>query len=91
MTLQEILEPYGIHRPADLAHVLDTGRQNAWNILHGKQRLTPAQALRLHDQLGVPLEQLLRASVAPRPAPRGRPPQRRQEPPPDTPSEEAQP
>jgi plasmid maintenance system antidote protein VapI len=84
MTLQDLLEHYGIHRPSDLAHVLEIDRRHAWGILHGKIRLTPKLALRLYDQLGIPLDALLRASVAPKPAPRGRPPKQR---PPEPPEE----
>jgi transcriptional regulator with XRE-family HTH domain len=74
MTLQELLEQHGIHQPIELARLLDIDRRHAWEILHGKIRLAPRFALALHDQLGIPLDQLLRAGVKPKPARRGRPP-----------------
>jgi transcriptional regulator with XRE-family HTH domain len=83
MTLQVLLERYGIMRPADLAHVLGIDRRLAWSILHGKSRITPKIALALHDRLGIPLEELLRACIQPTPAPRGRPRKRPPEPPPE--------
>jgi transcriptional regulator with XRE-family HTH domain len=81
MTLDALLREHGIKRPADLAKVLDIGRQYAWQLWHGQRKFTTAQALRLLDEKGVPIEQLLRAQVEPGPVPKGRPRKEEQEPP----------
>jgi transcriptional regulator with XRE-family HTH domain len=87
-TLQDLLEAHGIHQPIDLARLLNIDRRHAWEIMRGKIRLAPRFALELHDRLGIPLDQLLRATVKPKPARRGRPPKKR---PPEHPLEEEQP
>jgi hypothetical protein len=76
--LQRILR---IRQPIELARLLGIDRRHAWEILHGKIRLAPRFVLVLHERLGIPLEDLLRATVKPLPARRGRP---RKSPPPET-------
>jgi plasmid maintenance system antidote protein VapI len=77
MDLHSILRQYRITRPADLKRVLGVHSNTAWRIWQGKTKLTADMALRLHNALGIPVEQLLRAPVHPEPAPRGRPRKRR--------------
>jgi transcriptional regulator with XRE-family HTH domain len=88
MTLQELLEQYGIHRPSELAEAADIDRRHAWQIWHGKVRIGHVVALRLYESKGIPIHELLRAGIEPKPTPKGRPPKKR---PPDTPPEEGQP
>ena len=71
--MDELLRNYGIHRPADLADVLEIGRQYAWQLWNGERKFTTGQALRLFDRRGVPIDQLLRAQVVPGKVPKGRP------------------
>jgi hypothetical protein len=73
MTLDLLLKTYGIHRPADLVALLGVNRQYAWQLWHGVRKFTPAQALKLLDARGVPMDKLYRAEVAPSPVPKGRP------------------
>jgi transcriptional regulator with XRE-family HTH domain len=73
MSLQELLEAHGITQPIELARLLGIDRRHAWEILHGKIRLAPRFVLLLNEKLGIPFEQLLRATIKPKPARRGRP------------------
>jgi hypothetical protein len=73
MNLHDLFKTYGIERPSDLAHAALIDRRHAWMIWHGKRGIGPKLALRLFERKGIPLEALLRATVGPQPAPRGRP------------------
>jgi hypothetical protein len=74
MTLQQLLQAYGVARPADLADILDVDRRYAWALWHGKRRFSTRMALKLYDAKGVPVHELLRAQVVRSPLPRGRRP-----------------
>jgi transcriptional regulator with XRE-family HTH domain len=76
MTLQELLRSKGITKPAELAHVLGVDRRYAWRIWHGQRKIGARLALRLFEQLGIPVHEILRAEAAPEASPRGRPPKR---------------
>jgi transcriptional regulator with XRE-family HTH domain len=83
MTLQALLEQYGIHRPSELAAAADIDRRHAWQIWHGKVRIGHVVALRIFESTGIPIHELLRAGAEPKPPPRGRPPKKHPpEPPP---------
>jgi transcriptional regulator with XRE-family HTH domain len=73
MTLQEILQGYGITRPIDLARVLHIDRRVASLLWRGDRKFSAARALALHDAIGVPIEVLLRAQAVPGETPKGRP------------------
>jgi hypothetical protein len=80
MTLKALLEAHGMTRPADLAHALDIDRRHAWLIWWGEQGLSRTLALKLYEETGIPLEQLLRATGKPiknRRTPKGRAPRSR--------------
>jgi transcriptional regulator with XRE-family HTH domain len=80
MTLQELLNTYGIHRPSDLAHAAGIDRRHAWLIWHGKNRIGATLALRLYESKGIPIHELLRAAAEPdprHPPPKGRPRKRK--------------
>jgi transcriptional regulator with XRE-family HTH domain len=79
MTLATLLEQHSIRQPADLAAVLNISRAYAWQLMHGRRKFTADQALRLYEAQGVPIHELLRAQVDPKPAPRGRPRKERSE------------
>jgi plasmid maintenance system antidote protein VapI len=76
MTLQHLLQAHGVARPADLADILEVDRRYAWALWHGKRRFSTRMALKLYDAKGVPVHELLRASVVPGPLPKGRRPKR---------------
>ena len=73
MDLDELLNHYGFHRPADLARALEIDRRYAWQLWHRKRPFPVRLALRLFDLKGIPLDQLLRAPPGPSRVPRGRP------------------
>jgi hypothetical protein len=82
MTLKALLEAHGMTRPADLAHTLGIDRRHAWLIWWGEQGLSRTLALKLYEETGIPLDQLLRATGKPvkdHRTPKGR--QRHQRPP----------
>jgi hypothetical protein len=80
MNLHDLFKKYGIERPSDLAHAAEIDRRHAWMIWHGHRRIGPKLALRLLDRKRIPLEDVLRATVKPQPAPRGRPRKRKAQP-----------
>jgi transcriptional regulator with XRE-family HTH domain len=79
MTLDQLLERHSIRQPADLAAVLNISRAYAWQLMHGRRKFTADQAVRLYEEKGVPIYELLRAQIDPKPAPRGRPRKRTDE------------
>jgi hypothetical protein len=48
--------------------------------MKGRRKFTTDQALKLYEEKGIPIHEFLRAEVAPKPVPRGRP---RKQPPPE--------
>jgi transcriptional regulator with XRE-family HTH domain len=81
MTLQTLLRQHGITKIKELMHRTGLSRQHSWNLWHGYVGVGKATALRLHEQLGIPLEELIRVDPVPAakqprttpPRPRGRP------------------
>jgi transcriptional regulator with XRE-family HTH domain len=81
MTLQTLLQQHGIIKIKELMHRTGLSRQQSWNLWHGYVGVGKATALRLHEQLGIPLEELIRVDPVPAvkrpdttpPRPRGRP------------------
>jgi transcriptional regulator with XRE-family HTH domain len=84
MTLQTLLRQYGITKIKELMHRTGLSRQHSWNLWHGHAGVGKATALRLHERLGIPLEELIRVDPVPAatrlhdetplpPRPRGRP------------------
>jgi len=74
MTLQSLLQAYGVSRPADLADILEVDRRYAWALWHGKRRFSSKMALKLYDAKKIPVHELLRAAVVRSPLPKGRRP-----------------
>jgi transcriptional regulator with XRE-family HTH domain len=76
MTLQTLLQSYGVSRPADLADILGVDRRYAWALWHGKRRFSTNMALKLYDAKKIPVHELLRAKISKEPIPKGRRPRR---------------
>jgi hypothetical protein len=76
MTLQTLLQSYGVSRPADLADILDVDRRYAWALWHGKRRFSTRMALKLYEAKQIPIHELLQAQVVRTPLPKGRRPKR---------------
>jgi transcriptional regulator with XRE-family HTH domain len=76
MTLQSLLQSYGVSRPADLADILGVDRRYAWALWHGKRRFSTNMALKLYDAKKIPMHELLRATISKDPIPKGRRPKR---------------
>ena len=74
MTLQTLLQAYGVSRPADLADILGVDRRYAWALWHGKRRFSTNMALKLYDAKKIPVHELLRATIEKEPLPKGRRP-----------------
>ena len=87
MTLQTLLRQYGITTIKELTQRSGLSRQQNWRLWHGYDGVGKATALRLHERLGIPLEELIRVDPVPAvkrprttpPQPRGRPRARRTE------------
>jgi transcriptional regulator with XRE-family HTH domain len=81
MTLQTLLQQHGITTIRDFAQRTGLSRQHAWNLWHAQVGLGTEMLKRLHDRLGIPLEELIRVDPVPAvkrprtapPRPRGRP------------------
>jgi hypothetical protein len=88
MKLREILENHGIHTIRQLCEKTGLPRQQGWMLWWGKAGVGKVMAKRLHEKLGIPLEELLDVDPVPytwpRPTkaqqspkqPNGRPPKR---------------
>ena len=85
MTLQTLLRQHGITTIKELTHRSGLSRQQTWRLWHGYDGVGKATALRLHERLGIALEELIRVDPVPAvkrprttpPQPRGRPRQLR--------------
>jgi transcriptional regulator with XRE-family HTH domain len=70
MTLPELLERYRVYTIRELSRRTGFSRQHAWNLWHGVAGVGKQTMGRLHDRLGIPLEELMqveRAEPAKRP------------------------
>ena len=65
MTLQELLKRHGITTIKDLAKRATLSRQHAWNLWHAQVGLGTEMLKRLHDRLGIPLEELIQVDPVP--------------------------
>ena len=81
MTPQILLRQHGISAVTELRHRTGSSRQQSWNLWHAQMGVGKAAAKRLHEQPGLPPEQLLQVDPVPAtkpphttpPRPRGRP------------------
>jgi hypothetical protein len=69
MTLQTLLRQYGITTIKKLTQRTGWSRQQCWSLWHGYDGVGKETALRLHDRLGIPLEDLLKVDPVPRRTP----------------------
>jgi transcriptional regulator with XRE-family HTH domain len=86
MTLPELLERYRVYTIRDFADRTGLSRQYAWNLWHGAAGLGRRNLERLHEALGIPLEELLqveRPQPARPPRPKARPGRKPQHPAPE--------
>lgn len=65
MTLQEILKRHGITTIKDFAQRAELSRQHAWNLWHAQVGLGTEMLKRLHERLGIPLEELIQVDPVP--------------------------
>jgi transcriptional regulator with XRE-family HTH domain len=66
MTLQSLLQQYGITTIRELTHRTGLSRQQCWNLWHGQAGVGKETLKRLHERLGIPLEALLQVDPVPR-------------------------
>jgi transcriptional regulator with XRE-family HTH domain len=85
MTLPELLERYRVYTIRDFAARTGLSRQQGWNLWHGVAGLGRRNLQRIHEALGIPLEELMQVEQK-KPAtrrerkPRPQPPQQGREP-----------
>jgi transcriptional regulator with XRE-family HTH domain len=65
MTLQELLKRHGIVTIKDFAHRTKLTRQHAWNLWHAQVGLGTEMLKRLHERLGIPLDELIQVDPVP--------------------------
>jgi transcriptional regulator with XRE-family HTH domain len=65
MTLQTVLRRHGITTIKELTQRSGLSRQQNWRLWHGYDGVGKATALRLHERLGIPLEELLQVDPVP--------------------------
>ena len=59
MTLPALLQRYGIYTIRELSRRTKLSRQQAWNLWHGTSGVGKQTMRRLHEHLGIPLEELM--------------------------------
>ena len=74
MTLQELLKRHGITRIKELAERAELSSQHAWNLWHAKVGVGTDMLKRLHERLGIPLEELIQIDPVPAPKRKARQP-----------------
>ncbi len=65
MTLQTLLQQHGITTIRDFAQRAELSRQHAWNLWHAQVGLGTEMLKRLHERLGIPLEELIEVEHVP--------------------------
>jgi hypothetical protein len=65
MTLRELLIQHGIPTIRELTHRLQCSRQQAWDLWHARVGVGAAMMKRLHEQLQIPLEDLIQLDPVP--------------------------
>jgi transcriptional regulator with XRE-family HTH domain len=75
MLLRDLLPQHGIPTIDALRRRLGMAKQYAWLLWHGKIALSADMLRRLHQALGIPLEELIQVERATPPKRRGRRPE----------------
>ena len=65
MTLEELLREHGITTIREFAGRMGFSRQYAWDLWHARVGVGTAMMKRLHEELKIPLEQLIRLDPVP--------------------------
>jgi len=65
MTLRDLLIQHGIPTIRELTHRLQCSRQQAWDLWHARVGVGAAMMKRLHEQLTIPLEDLIQIDLCP--------------------------
>jgi hypothetical protein len=65
MTLRELLIQHGIPTIRELSHRLQCSRQQAWDLWHARVGVGAAMMKRLHEELQIPLEELIQLDPVP--------------------------
>jgi transcriptional regulator with XRE-family HTH domain len=76
MLLRDLLPQYEVPSLSEFRQRLGLTKQYAWMLWHGKIALSADMMRRLHGELGLPLEELMRVERATPAKRRGRPPLR---------------
>jgi hypothetical protein len=77
--LRDLLPAYGITTIVALARRTGMSHQQCWNLWHGYAGIGKAMMQRLHDRLGMSLDELMAIDPPTPPKPRGRPRKPRRE------------
>jgi transcriptional regulator with XRE-family HTH domain len=67
MTVQDLLKRHGITRIKDFAEKAGLSTQHAWNLWHAQVGVGTDMLKRLHERLGIPLEELIQIDHVPAP------------------------
>jgi transcriptional regulator with XRE-family HTH domain len=67
MTLQDVLKRHGITRIKELAERAGLSNQHAWNLWHAQVGVGTEMLKRLHERLGIPLDELIQIDHVPAP------------------------
>jgi hypothetical protein len=70
--LRKLLEAHGVHTIRRLRELTGLTSQQCWNLWHGRVGVGRKTALRLHEQCGIPLDDLMRLPPVPHAARFGR-------------------
>jgi transcriptional regulator with XRE-family HTH domain len=65
MTLQELLKRHGMTTIKAFAQRAELSRQHAWNLWHAQVGLGTEMLKRLHERLGIPLDELIQVDPVP--------------------------
>src|ERR1700752_2765218 len=82
MTLKDLLQQHGITTIREFARRMGFSRQQAWDLWHARAGVGKDMLIRLHQQLKIPLEQLIQVDPISPPKPRGSRARKRQPRPP---------
>jgi len=65
MTLQKLLKRHGMTTIKAFAQRAELSRQHAWNLWHAQVGLGTEMLKRLHERLGIPLDELIQVDPVP--------------------------
>ena len=71
MTLRELLQQHGIMSIKEFTHRMEFSRQQAWDLWHARAGVGKDMMKRIHERLGIPLQELIALDPIKPPKPRG--------------------